>query len=93
MKAFWVLLGIACVIGAIVLGFYVGVYVMFIGGIVQAIDGVKASPTDARDIAVGIVRIMFAAFAGWLAFLLGVFVSAGCFAASEGGSWKHRRRR
>lgn len=62
-----------CVIIASVLGgLYVGLWLMFIGGIIQIIEGIKATPTESFDIAIGIVRILFAAFAGWGTGILGV---------------------
>ena len=40
-------------------GVYLGVYEMFIGGIVDMIDAVKTTPTDAFGIAVGIAKVIF----------------------------------
>jgi hypothetical protein len=40
-------------------GFYTGIWLMLMGGIVQIIDGVKCNPTDASMIAVGIVKAIF----------------------------------
>jgi uncharacterized BrkB/YihY/UPF0761 family membrane protein len=63
---------------AIFLGIYVGIYLMFIGGIVQIIDAVQATPVEGAGIAWGVLRIVFAGAAGWLSFILG-FVLAGLF--------------
>ena len=57
---------------------YVGGYVMLIGGIIQFIHGIEASPVNASDIAWGAVRVICFESA-WLIFglsmLLGALVS------------------
>lgn len=66
---FWI--GIALIICGIVLGLYVGVWLMFIGGIVQIIDQIKAVDTSMLSVFGGVLRIMFAGFIGWVsAFVL-----------------------
>ena len=59
------LVGWVLIIGGVALGIYVGVWVMFIGGIVQLIDAVKATPVDALHTACGIARIIFSGLTGW----------------------------
>jgi hypothetical protein len=44
-------LGVLFFIAGIVIGAYVAVYVLFVGGIVEVINGIKADPTDAHQIA------------------------------------------
>ena len=65
--------GVILIVAGISLAVYVGVWWAFIGGIVQAIDGVKATPTDAWEIAYGIVRIVFAGFLGTITAVVAVF--------------------
>ncbi|MDP3901940.1 MAG: hypothetical protein Q8Q37_03180 [bacterium] len=68
MKA---LLGLVFILGGIVLGLYVGVWVCLVGGIVDIINQVKAPESvDAMVIACGIVKILFAAISGWLSFFV-----------------------
>jgi uncharacterized membrane protein len=75
MKA---LMGIVLVLAGIVLGVYVGVWVMFVGGIVAVVEAIKADPVNSLGIAWGIVRIVFASTATvaiisfWLLALPGV---------------------
>lgn len=57
-------LGIILIIGGIALGLYAGVWWAFIGGIVQIVDAVKATPVEAMGIAIGIAKIMFAGLIG-----------------------------
>lgn len=57
-------LGILLIIGGIALGLYAGVWWAFIGGIVQIVDAVKATPVEGLGIAYGIARIVFAGLIG-----------------------------
>lgn len=54
----------------ILLGLYLGIWVMFIGGIVQLIESIKSVPVSALGIACGIARIVFCAVVGWASFFL-----------------------
>jgi uncharacterized BrkB/YihY/UPF0761 family membrane protein len=64
--------GIGCllILLGIALGLYVGLWLLFIGGIVQIVEAVKADPVSSWGIAFGIVRIILAAPVGWGAFFL-----------------------
>lgn len=66
------------VIGIIV-GIYLGVWVMFIGGIAQIIEGLQVNPINAIMIAKGIAKFFFSGLVGWVSFLLCAF-SAGIIA-------------
>lgn len=61
----WVLM-ILSVLG----GLYLGVWLCFIGGIVQVIEAVEVDPVNAIGIAFGILRVMVAIPAGWIFFLV-----------------------
>ena len=54
MKKF---LKILLVVGSIVLGLYVGLWLMFIGGIIQIANNIN--PIDGLQIALGVCRIIF----------------------------------
>ena len=59
MKAF---LGLLMILGGVVLGFYVGFWICFIGGIVDIINAFKASePVAVSIIGWGILKIFFTA--------------------------------
>jgi len=62
MKAFF---GLSLIFGGIILGVYVGVWVMFVGGIVQCIEQVRAENMQATILAYGILKIISAGFIGW----------------------------
>jgi hypothetical protein len=71
------LFGIIIILLAAAIGLYVGVYLMFIKGLIQAIEAAKATPIEATGLAFGVARVIFAAFTGWLSFLLGMLVGVG----------------
>ena len=60
------ILGLVMIVGGIVLGLYVGVWLMFIGGIVQIIQAVKAPEIVAMTVAIGVAKIVFAGISGGL---------------------------
>jgi hypothetical protein len=57
-------LGVLLCVSGILLGLYVGVWLCLIGGIVQFVEGVKANPVNAWEIAFGIARFIGAGFCG-----------------------------
>lgn len=60
------IIGLLLVAAGIVLGLYVGVWLMFIGGIVQIIQAVKAPEIVAMTVAIGVAKIVFAGISGGL---------------------------
>ena len=52
---------------------YVGLWLCFVGGIVQIVTAIQASPVDGMDIAIGIVKIVGAGFAGVMTAFVAVF--------------------
>jgi len=56
---------ILCAFG-VCLGLYTGVWVCFIGGIVDVIEQVRAEQLDSMIVACGVAKVMFSSFAGWL---------------------------
>jgi len=64
------LIGIVLIIAGIALGLYLGVWVMFIGGIIDIIDQIKAPELSAMAVAWGVVKVVFASLIGWLAALI-----------------------
>ncbi len=61
-----------------VFGVYIGVWEMLIGGIVQIIDGVKETPTNAYMIAIGICRVIFFEIPIGVGVFLGIIFAASC---------------
>ena len=68
------IIGILIAIAGIALGIYVGVWLMFIGGIVQIVNSIN--PTNGLGIALGIVRIVFCEVGGLIAWL-GIAIGLG----------------
>lgn len=65
------IIGLILILAGIALGIYLGIWVMFIGGIVGIIECVRAEELVALDVAINVAKVVFAAFVGWLsAFLL-----------------------
>lgn len=62
--------GLALIVLGLVVGLWLGVWVMFIGGIVQIVNTVQVHPVHARGIAVGLVRILGASIVGFFSFTL-----------------------
>jgi hypothetical protein len=58
------------ILAGIVVGIYIGVWIMFIKGIVQIIEGAKYNPVNAIDIGFGIFRVLCSTVVGWLSTLL-----------------------
>ena len=52
------------IIAGLFLGFYVGVYVMLVGGVIQFVDALMMDPVSATGIAVGIARVVLASATG-----------------------------
>ena len=65
------IIGIGICIASILLGLYVGLWVCFIGGIIQVVESVKMNPVDALGIAIGVLRFIGSSFCGWLSFVVG----------------------
>jgi uncharacterized membrane protein len=74
------LIGIVLIIAGIALGLYLGVWVMFIGGIVDIIDQIKSPELSAMAVAWGVVKIVFAGFIGWLVALILILPGIGMVA-------------
>lgn len=65
------ILGTLLMLAGVALGLYVGVWLCFVGGIVDLVEVVKYANYEALKIGWGVVKIMFAgAFGGLAAYLL-----------------------
>ena len=69
------IIGILLFILAICAGLYVGVWLCFIGGIVQIIEEIRAEELSALSVAIGVARIFFAGLAGWITFVVGAIIA------------------
>lgn len=62
------LFGVLLILGGVALAVYVGIVLMFVGGIMQVVDGFNATPNNGGDIAWGFVKIFLA---DWVSALIG----------------------
>ena len=69
MDTFKAIAGLLICFLSIVVGLYLGVWIMFVGGMVQIVDAVKSVPTDAMGIMLGMARFFFSGAVGWLSFM------------------------
>jgi len=58
-----------CIIG-VLLGLYVGIYVMFIGGILGIANAIDTGTMSGYIIAVNIIKIIFSSLAGFICYLI-----------------------
>jgi len=62
-----VVFGILLILSGIILGLYVGIWLMVVGGIIQVVEAFQVDPVNSVGIAWGVVRVFFASIAGWFA--------------------------
>ena len=55
---------------------YVGIYLMFVGGIVDCVDAVSAYPIESAILAWGLMKFFFASLVGWAIFYFSVLIVA-----------------
>lgn len=72
MKVLSVLFGLL----AVVLGLAVGLGFMFVGGIIQVLEGIDVEPNNNAEIAWGVARVALAPLAGWLVFFILVAIAS-----------------
>jgi len=78
-----ILFGILLILAGIVFGLWAGLWWAFIGGIIQVIEAVKATPVDALNVAWGIVRFAFSGIIGWAAVMVLALPGAALIGSSE----------
>lgn len=69
--------GLVLIILSVVVGLWLGIWVMFIGGIVQIINTLQVHPIQAIDIAIGIVKILGASIVSFFSFTLIFLIGLG----------------
>ena len=83
--------GMLVALAGICLGVYTGFWVMFVGGIVDIIDAIKAPVTDAGMIGWAIAKIILASFVGGVIAWIGIAV--GALLGFSTARVRYRRRR
>lgn len=69
-----VLAAVIMLVGIVLAG-YVGIGIMFVGGVEQIVDSVQAEPADGGGIAWGVLRVLFAGTATVITLLFFGFLS------------------
>lgn len=70
------IIGFIIIVASILFGVFVGGWVFFIGGIVQVVESLKATPVEAVGVAVGILRVVVASTVGMLIAAFGAMFGA-----------------
>lgn len=68
------ILGSLLIITGIISGLYVGIYVMFVGGIIQVINAIRATSLIPMDFAVGLAKIIFCSLVGYITVFIPVTI-------------------
>lgn len=80
MKNLALIVGLIVMTLGVCFGLWVAIWWGWILGIVMVVEAVKANPVDAMDLAIGIVRVLFAnvlgAIAGWIIFSFGAWIGS-----------------
>ena len=84
--------GMLIALAGICLGVYTGFWVMFVGGIVDFIEAVKAPVTDVGLIGWALLKIFFASFVGAVIAWVGIALGA-LLGFSSGITLRRRSRR
>lgn len=59
-------IGILMIVAGVALGIYAGVWWAFVGGIVDVIGAIRAPEFVGGDVAIGVVKVIFAGLIGYL---------------------------
>ena len=70
------ILGLLIIVASVLGGLYVGGWIFFVGGIVEVIEAIKATPVEAIGVAVGILKVVLASTVGVLVAVLGAMFGA-----------------
>lgn len=64
------LIGLLLIVAGLILGLYMGLWVMCIGGIIQIVQGIRAPEADMSMIAFGLLKFFLADLVGFLSAIL-----------------------
>jgi hypothetical protein len=68
------LIGLLLIIIGVIFGLYVGIWVCFVGGIIDIIEQIRATNLEAMSVAWGVAKIVFAEFFGVISGGIIVFI-------------------
>jgi hypothetical protein len=65
-------IGILLVVLGVIFGLYIGVWILFVGGVVQISESMQSNPMQSYGIAMGFLKIIFASFVGLICGFMGI---------------------
>jgi len=68
------ILGIGIIAAGVILGCYIGIWIMLVGGIMALAHGYDAHTLTATLIAINIIKICLSWFVGWMIAYVGITV-------------------
>jgi hypothetical protein len=74
LKTLRQVLGALLMVGSIGIGLYLGLWVCFVGGIVQIVEALKSTPIEAIGVALGLLRFFVASLVGWGSFYISLII-------------------
>ena len=80
---FRLVLGIAVILAGIVLAVWLGLWICFVGGIVDVVEAFLADSFPALAFAIGVVKVVCASFVGWCSFMISVVLGGGIIATAK----------
>jgi hypothetical protein len=69
------ILGIISFVFFTLLACWLSIWVLFIGGLVDIVIGIKANPINILFLSFGILKVILSSITGWLIFILGLTIS------------------
>ena len=66
--------GLVLIVIGVIFGLYIGIWVCFIGGIIDIIEQIRATNLEAMSVAWGVAKIVFAGFFGVISGGIIVFI-------------------
>lgn len=76
------IIGLILIVCGIVLGAYVGIWICFVGGIIDVINEIRADELSAVVVAIGVAKVLFANFIGFVAAIALIIPGAGLISTS-----------
>lgn len=74
---FFLIAGLGVCVASVLGGVYVGIWLCFIGGIVDIVNGFNHDPMQAMQMAIGVAKFFFSGIAGWVTFIFGIALGKG----------------
>ena len=77
------IIGIVLMVSGAMLGLYVGVWICFVGGIVDVIAQIRTEHLSAFGVAIGVSKVVLAGLFGWLSAIILIIPGYGLILMSD----------